>query len=250
MSVPILLIFATVLSLLFITMPAYSGGGISHPHGTIIEVAPGENFLLRYRLYWNEPGYDGMFSITLVWYNYDNKPGENLTFLSARAYWDNGENLQMDVTCDPSPSGANTMWMLGLDSSSYPSPHDDNFTVDIWMRAAGAGNVPHSLTDNHPILGPGGFKAVSVAESGIIDIDDTEKPITIRVRPPSPPPIPYPVIAGVAIGAGAVVVIALLLKRRMLHSRVRFLTCRPTPFKAPKAHKNPANPKTWIMVLI
>jgi len=177
----LLLAFVIVSSVILVAMPAYSGGGISHPHGTIIEVASGENLLLRYRLYYNEPGYDGMFLVTLVWYNYENKPSENLTYLSARAYWDNGENLRMDVTLDQTPSGADTMWMLGLDSSSYPSPYDDNFTVDIWMRAAGAGNVPHAPRDNHPILGPGGLAAVSIAESTIKDIPGTEKPITIRI---------------------------------------------------------------------
>jgi len=180
-SIVFLLATAIVSSVIFVAMPAYSGGGISHPHENIIEVAPGENFLLRYRLYWNEPGYDGMYYINLVWYNYENKPEENLTFLSARAYFDNGDNITTDVTLESSPSGANTMWILILDSSWYPSPYDDNFTVDIWMRAAGAGNVPHAPRDNHPILSPGGLPAVSIAESTIKDIPGTEKPITIRV---------------------------------------------------------------------
>jgi len=177
----LLLALAIVSSMILVAMPVYSGGCISHPHGTIINVNSGENFLLRYRLYYNEPGVDGMFLVTLVWYNYENKPSENLTYISARAYWDNGENIGTDVTLDSTPSGAHTMWMLGLDSSSYSSPYDDNFTVDIWMKAAGVGNVPHAPRDNHPILGPGGLAAVSVAESSIKDIAGTEVPITIRV---------------------------------------------------------------------
>ena len=90
------------------------------------------------------------------------------------------------------------------------------------MSATGAGNALHKPTDKHLILSPGGLAAVTVFESGIVDIPGTETPITIRVRSPSPPPISYPVIAGIAIGVGAAVVIALLLKRMMLHSRVRF----------------------------
>jgi hypothetical protein len=53
---PILAIASSISSIIFVARPAYSGGSISHPHGTIIEVNPGENFLLRYRLYWDEPG--------------------------------------------------------------------------------------------------------------------------------------------------------------------------------------------------
>jgi len=50
------------------------------------------------------------------------------------------------------------------------------------------------------------------------------------------------VIAGVAIGVGVAVVIILLLKRRMLHSRVKFLTLRPTPFKGSKSPQEAPNP--------
>jgi len=179
LTVP-LLALAIVFSMVLVATPAYSGGCISHPHGTIIEVASGENFLLRYRLYWNEPGWDGAYGVNLTWYNYGNKPEENLTFLSARAYFDNNENITTDVTLSSFPSGADTGWTLTLDSTGYFNPNDDNFTVDIWMRASGTGNKPHKPTDNHPIS-CGGLRAVTVFESGIVDIPGTETPITIRV---------------------------------------------------------------------
>jgi len=179
----LLLASATVSSMILVARPAYSGGCISHPHGTIIQVGPGENFLLHYRLYWNEPGYDGTFGITLFWSNHENKPTENLTFLSARAYYDNQDNIPITVDLSSGPRGENTLWCLDIGNAlapGGPQPYDNNFSVDIWMRAAGVDNVPHIPTDNHPITG-GGFKAVHVDEQFIEDIPGTEKPITIRV---------------------------------------------------------------------
>jgi len=165
-------LLALILLLAGVGMSA-AGGIIYYPQ--IVEAVQGQPFLLRYRLYYDEPGYPGIYYLGIYWYNYENKPEENLTFLSARAYFDDGENIETDVYLEPTPSGAHTMWSLLLDSP-YPNQRDDNFNVDIWLSASGAGGIPHKPTDNHPIECYG-----DVLEC--IHHQLPEYPITVRVLP-------------------------------------------------------------------
>ena len=177
----LLLVSAIASSMILVVTPAYSGGGISHPHGTTINVVQGGSFLLHYRLYWNEPGYDGTFGITLFWNNHENRPTENLTYLSTRAYYDNQDNIPITVDLSSAPQGENTLWCLDIGNTGTggPQPYDNAFNVDIWMSAAGARNAPH-VPGNHLITG-GGFKAVHVDESSIEDVEGTQNPITIHI---------------------------------------------------------------------
>jgi len=172
-------------SVVFIATPTMvlAGGGISHPHGTTINVKAGDNFNLLYKLYWNDVGTDGMFGVTLVWYNYNNAADDNLTFVSAEAYWE--DNLDA-ITCDTptltaTPSGADTMYTLEFKNTSFPNSSDENFFVKIKMGAYGEGGIWHKADDNHPIEAPAGLKAVTVFELAIVDIDGTQTPITVDV---------------------------------------------------------------------
>jgi len=153
-----------------------AAGEISHPGGTIVEVAQGQPFLLRYRLNWGEVDVPGFYSIVLHWLNYENKPSENLTFLRAEAYFDNGEAIDNTVTLKATPSGADTAYILTV-SNSAGDLRDGTFNVDIWLQAAGEGEVPHEVTDNHPIWHSMG--SFSIAESTIVDV--AAGSVTVRI---------------------------------------------------------------------
>jgi len=167
------------------TEASTASGASSNPGGTIVEVMQGQPFLLRYRLCWDEPGTPGFYGIGIYWYNYENRPEENLTFLYSAAYFDDdGDNepdpgvapIENAVTLEAVPSGADTMYILSVEAATG-DPRDGTFNVDIWVAAAGEGGVPHSPTDNHPIWHT--MDSISVAESTIVDVP--AGPITTRV---------------------------------------------------------------------
>jgi len=163
-------------SLLFSMVPqVYSAAVISHPGGTTIDVNWGEAFLLRHRLEWSESGEKGYYSITIYWDCLDNKPSENFTFENASAYFDNGDAIESIVTFKERPVGTGTRFTVNVRNATGDFK-DGQFTVDIWLRAAGAEGVPHSATDNHPIY----YSGIDVAESSIVS--EVPSPITVRVH--------------------------------------------------------------------
>jgi len=162
----------------------HGGGAVYNPGGKVIDVAPGDNFLLRYRLYWDEP-YSGYYLVNIFWLNYENKPGENLTFIRGIAYFDNdGDNLpdpgvamiENLVTLEATSSGADTMYLLTV-ACSGGNENDGIFNVDIWIAAAGAEGTPHALKDNHPIWHS--MDSIILAESEMTSVPAGM--VTIRV---------------------------------------------------------------------
>jgi len=178
----ILLVLALGFSMVLVAPLASPGDWVNDPEpgGTTIDVIAGEDFLIRHTLEWDEPE-DGAYTITLGWYNYENKPEENLTFVSAEAYFTTGDNvgesIRADTTLSSAPYGTDTAWVLEVSCpTGDKDPRDGEFNVDIWMGAYGVGGVPH-ISGNHVI--PWQF-------GGVIVIEPTMKswnrdPITISV---------------------------------------------------------------------
>ena len=150
------------------------------PGGTTIEVAQGSTFLIRHTLEFDEPE-NGAYSITIAWLNYDNDPSENLTFVSATAYYTTGpyagEYQQADVTLSPSPAGEDTRWtLLVMRPSDNKDNRDGQFNVDITLGAYGVGGVPH-IPGDHVI--PSQFGGIIIVEK--YPQSWNRDPITIRV---------------------------------------------------------------------
>jgi len=173
--IAILLALAFVFSITVVAPQVYAAAIISHPGGTIIDVNWGEAFLLRHRLEWLESGEKGYYSITIYWDCFDDKPSENFTFENASAYFDNGDVIGSTLTFKEGPAGTGTRYAVSVWNATGDF-RDGQFTVDIWLRAAGAGGVPHSATDNHPIY----YSGMDVAESSIVS--EVPSPITVRVH--------------------------------------------------------------------
>ncbi len=156
--ISILLIFALVLSMTllmtFTAPPVLAGGVENEPGGTIIEVEPGQEFTLRFRLRWDIPGELGSFSISIYWDSpgENGTPSENFTFLSAGAYFDNLDPIDITVDFNEEPAGTGREYKIDVYHGLPGDSRDGEFNVDLRFRAAGAGGVPHVPTDNHPIV--------------------------------------------------------------------------------------------------
>ena len=149
----ILLIFALVLSMSFTAAPVLAPGVSDEPGGDIIEVGPGQEFTLRFRLRWDIPGELGYFSFFICWDSpgENGTPSENFTFLGAEAYFDNLD--QIDITLDFYEAAMDMRRSYGIIVYHYPGDQrDGEFNVDLRFRAVDAGGVPHAPTDNHPIV--------------------------------------------------------------------------------------------------
>ena len=174
------LVFALVFSTMSAAPLANSGELIYGPGGTTIEVAQGDAFLIRHTLEFDELE-NGAYSITIAWLNYDNDPSENLTFVSATAYYTTGpyagEYQQADVTLSPSPAGEDTRWtLLVMRPSDNKDNRDGQFNVDITLGAYGVGGVPH-IPGDHVI--PFQFAGAIIIEKNLQSWD--RDPITTRV---------------------------------------------------------------------
>ncbi|MBA7616798.1 hypothetical protein ES703_24098 [subsurface metagenome] len=148
------------------------------------KVVQGGTFIIRCKSAWTESEYDGAYTVTLSWANYDNHENENFTFVGASAYFTSGphagESTQADVTMAWAPSGSDTSYALSV---KRPVDNKDNrdgdFNVDITMSASGAGGVPHIPTDNNATISYG---SLMIMESAMrfTEVD----PIHIQVLPP------------------------------------------------------------------
>jgi len=188
----ILLAFAIVLfmtfSMTFTAPPVLARGGVIYtPGGTTIEVGPSQEFTLRFKLYWDEPEWLGYFWFEFYWESprKDNlnqgTENENFTFVSASAYFeDNLDPISIGLTFAEGVSPENSaMWRHAIVvSNPVGNGGDDNFYVDVVMRAAGAGGVPHVLTNNHPIVIWG---SIDVAEPTTVSYTPPNPYITIKV---------------------------------------------------------------------
>jgi subtilisin family serine protease len=179
----ILLILALALSYLSLAPPVLAPAVVSHPGGTVVEVVQGDIFTLRFRLRWDgaAPGY---FAIAVSWDSprLDNSgaPSENFTFVSAKACFDNGDEIYTEAVSNEGPAPENeNVWRYAVAvRHSEGDPRNGEFNVDVVLRAAGANGVLHVPTENHPIRIVG---SMDVPEDTFYSYSPPNPYITIRV---------------------------------------------------------------------
>ena len=149
-----------------------------------IEVEPRQEFTLQFKLFWDEPEYLGYFWLGFYWdsprTDSAGTPSENFTFVSASAYLeDNLDPISTNVTFSEGVSHENAAnWRYAIVvGHDVGYPWDDNFYVDVVMRASGVGEVPH-IPDNHRITIWG---TIDVAESTIKSYDPPYPYVIVRV---------------------------------------------------------------------
>jgi len=166
---------------------------ISTPGGTTITVYPGATFILRFKMEWNEPDNPGYFTFAFYWDSprdgslNKGTENENFMFESVSAYLEDNGALISPIDNIPSegqkPGDPNT-WRHTLSLfHSVGSYYDDNFFVDVVMRASGYGGVPHIAPENHYIVISG---TVDVQESTYVAYTPPNPKITVQVVPPPP----------------------------------------------------------------
>ncbi|MCK4405123.1 MAG: hypothetical protein KAV43_01270 [Hadesarchaea archaeon] len=172
----ITLVFALVFSITFLATPVLAEAVISEPGGTTIEVEQGQEFVLPFRLEWDET-VAGFFAITLKWVCEDNDPAENFTIVGVSAYFDNLQSISAAVKSETeSPLGNGTLYIRVI-GTPVGDPNNGPFNVDITIRAGSEG-VPHAPgTDNIIIDG-----SILVAEDlPWLDYYPPDPVITVRV---------------------------------------------------------------------
>jgi len=230
--VSILLASAMLLSMVFIATPVLAPGVIEQPGGTTIEVYQGQDFIVRFKCYWDEPE-PGFFALGVYWDSpgVSGTPSENFTFLAASAYMEDGtpiEPLRVELT--EGVVGGNMRYTVVVGNPEGPSPYNGNFFVDLRFRAAGAGGVPH-IPGTHTMVISGTidvFEATTFSyapPNPYITIRVLELPVGVIVRtgtnafdnslPATPPAYRLysgeniPLVAAQKIGSGAVVALGL-----------------------------------------
>jgi len=172
----IFLAFALVFSMAIVATPVLAPAVISEPGGTIVEVLPGDEFMLRFRLRWDEAA-RGYYALSIDWLCPENRPEENFTFLSASAYFDNLDPIDNTVDLYKGGEGSGTRYNVVVGNATG-DPRNGEFNVDVRFRAGGAGGVNHLPTNNHPMhLG-----TISVYETTLLDYAPPDPYITVRVH--------------------------------------------------------------------
>ena len=158
---------------------------IEEPGGTTIIVCPGGTFTIQFKLRWIDPFFLGYFSLGIYWdspkKDSSGTENENFTFVSASAYLeDNLDNIPVgwNLTEGVPPENENVWRHMIIVDHTEGYPWDDNFYVDIVLRASGAGGVPHVLTNNHPIIISG---TIDVVDSAFYPYLPPDPYITIKV---------------------------------------------------------------------
>jgi hypothetical protein len=155
-----LLVFAIVLSmtisLTFTATPVLAEQLISQPGGTTITVQQGQEFVLSFRMAYDEP-VDGRFAITLKWVSPDNNPAENFTIVGVSAYFDNGQPIVAAVTSETEAPYDNigTLYVRVI-GTPVGEPNDGPFNVDVTVLAGseGVAHIPgiHTIEIDGSIL--------------------------------------------------------------------------------------------------
>lgn len=175
--VPALLALALVLSLVINTSPASAGGVTSHPGGTTIFVAPGDVFLLRHELYFDDTAEGGYFTMTITWHSPSSD--ENFTLENKPSvYWSDGTPVENVVSCDENflIGGITSGWRVVV---KIPAENkvwvDGHFNIDVWLRACSGDGTPHREDNQWISYGIG----IVVAEN--TSVITPVAPVTVRV---------------------------------------------------------------------
>ena len=152
--------FVLMILMSFVSIPVFPTilfhpAVVREPGGGTIAVAPGDNFVVRFRLRWDIPGELGYFSLCgLSWASpgLNGTPSENFTFLGAVAYFDlNNDNLPdndeayipVGITWSEGVVAGNMVYTVVVDHTPG-DPRDGEFNVDLLFGAWGWGGVPHA----------------------------------------------------------------------------------------------------------
>lgn len=195
-----LIVFAMIWSMIIIDLPTASAGGvISSPAGTTITVAPGQTFLLRHTMIFNNPASGGYLAMAIYWDA--SSANENFVLDNAiNAYWTSGgsgagnsvENLQWDNL-----QGGPGQWMVGVwIDSADKNYYDGTFNVDIWLRAASTDGTLHKPGNQQLSYGLGILlaepSAMPLAYDNItINVLPCKGTASIRLATGSPPAPPF-----------------------------------------------------------
>jgi hypothetical protein len=146
-----------------------------------VYIFQGMTFPLSYTLKWWDPNNPGAYRVSIYWDCNGNKRHEDFTFVSASAYFDNGDNIRADIYIAEGPvpgDPSSTRYTLSVVDYTFTDNRNGQFYVDIWLRATGSGGILHIPTDNHPIFHSD--NGVWVAEGAAL-IERTPSPITVSV---------------------------------------------------------------------
>jgi len=171
------LTLALVLSLTFTATPVLAPDVVFEPGGTIVEVPPGGEVVLAFRLRWDEDA-QGYYAISIYWDCPENRPEENFTFVGASAYFDNDDAIDATVDLYEGPWDNGTRYSVVVGNATSDTRNGE-FNVDLSLRAAGADDVPH-IAGDHPIIISG---TISVWETTLLDYAAPNPVITVRVLP-------------------------------------------------------------------
>jgi hypothetical protein len=180
--ISVLLAFVMIFSIVLIVPSVSAGGVTSTPGGKTIVVTPGQEFLLRQELYFNDPTAGGVFAMAIFWDALSSD--ENFVLENAPSiYWISGpetgspvENVQL--VSDNSENVVTVGLYIDASDKNYIDGH---FNVDIWLRASSGDGTLHSLGKQQLSYGAG----IAVTESTLAFA--TVDNVTIDVRQTLPP---------------------------------------------------------------
>jgi hypothetical protein len=161
-----------MLLIVFIATPIRAAGVIEIP--SEVSVVQGDVFLLRHKMYFDEPVYKGSFVFVIYWENLS--PGganseENFTLENWSVYWEDGGPLDnVGVTTGPTVKG----WKITVECTGEWG--DGNFYVDLWLRAASGNGTPHRPADHLVIYSA---NSIMMREFSLVIVP--ANPITVRV---------------------------------------------------------------------
>jgi hypothetical protein len=156
----------------FLALPVFAPDVIETP--SEVTVVQGDVFLLRHKMYFNEPASEGNFAFVIYWENLTPgglKPDENFSLENWSIYRENGEPLDnLEVISEPTLRG----WKIIV--TCWSEWGDGVFYVDLWLRAASGDGTPHRPIDHLIIYSA---NSIMMRESSLVIVP--ANPITVRV---------------------------------------------------------------------
>ena len=149
---------------------------ISEPGGTTITVLQGQEFVVSFRLEWNQADAGSYYAVSIDWWDNDNRANDNFTWVSSSAEFDNHDSIDATTDLYEGPEDGGTRYNIVVGNATGDA-RNGQFNVDLRFRASGVGGVNHLPTDNHPMhLG-----TISVWETSTLDYAPPDPIVTIEV---------------------------------------------------------------------
>jgi hypothetical protein len=113
------------------------------PPDNYVAVPPGEVFLLRGTVTFDKAA-TGYFMWGPVYWYHNGDPAENFTLENTPSvYWEDGTPVE-NVSISDFTVG-NVGWQIVIDDNGDGIERNGTFYVDIWLRAASGGGIPHKV---------------------------------------------------------------------------------------------------------